>query len=458
MSGWKAGCRILGAAVCLTVLGGALLSSQQPVLRSNHVRGILGTTLDWINDGDGLRLSVSQPDAPAESLINTLGYRVVRIPGGYLARTFDWQLALGGSRGTARDFSGRLQPILTGLPEFKRYAARNLLQVMYTLNMADPPEKASGLVRAWNALEPRSGPELQFFELGNEEYDRGPDDSHARRYVSTAESLLAVIRHDAPRALVGAVLSNPRAESWDSVVVVSLADRVDFLIWHRYVPYIPYTGPESYGPTLSAFQQVDSELAAQRRLLSGRSVPILLGEYNLSYYDSSHVHQNVVLPPRFYLLLGNFLYLAVKHELAGLMKCCVVNAGWHTFADVNFSGGMTAQLSYSGMTTRLLQQWLAAQDSVGIVEQRGVNPLHLSVIAGKRSDGLVSYLVQNHDSLSQRIQIDIPPGNEPSSQAGLMDHEGQGWTVPDRPYVTDANGGVTLPPYSLMVLRLRAAR
>lgn len=457
---WSAVRRVLVTAGFLSAVWGERASGQQLTLQPNHVRDLLGTTLNWIFDGDGLRLSEARPNAEAESLVNTLRYRVVRIPGGYLARTFDWQLAIGDPRGTARDFSGRLQPILAGLPEFKRYAARSGLDVMYTLNMEDSPAKTAALLRAWTALEPRSGPELRYFELGNEVYDDGRSDiAHAKRYVSAAESLLVVIRRDAPGARVGAILSNPRAQSWDSVIVASLADRVDFLIWHRYVPYFPpYAGPESYGSTLSAFSRVDDELAAQRRLLGERKVPILLGEYNLSYYDANHLHQNVVLPPRFYLLLGNFVYLAVKHDLAGMMKCCVVNAAWHTFADVNFNGSRTATLSVSGMTTRLLQEWLEAQDSLAIIEQPGFDPLHVSVIAGKAADAALSYLIQNHDSVSHTVKIAMPRGWRPDTRNGLVARENEMWTLRPEPVALIGTAGVTVPPYALIVLQLHRSK
>lgn len=76
----------------------------------------MGTNLEWVADGDGLHLSDrSQPSGAADLMIRSLGYRVLRVPGGWLARGFNWQGSVGGQRPMQRNvFSGRLEPVTTG--------------------------------------------------------------------------------------------------------------------------------------------------------------------------------------------------------------------------------------------------------------------------------------------------------------------------------------------------------
>src|SRR5437762_5943719 len=112
-------CLSVVAASYAVVLSLSLrLSAQGHAYFPNPLREGMGTNLNWIGDGDGLHLSdPGQPASPDDSLIRSLGYKMLRIPGGYLARTFDWQQAVGDNRGMARNiFSGRLEPLTTGLP------------------------------------------------------------------------------------------------------------------------------------------------------------------------------------------------------------------------------------------------------------------------------------------------------------------------------------------------------
>src|SRR5947207_11039060 len=99
------------ALACLLVTFPVALPAQSLIYFANPLKAGVGTNLNWIGDGDGLRLSVvGQPAGTADSLIRSLRYHILRIPGGYLARTFHWQSGVGDTRGAERNiFSGHLE-------------------------------------------------------------------------------------------------------------------------------------------------------------------------------------------------------------------------------------------------------------------------------------------------------------------------------------------------------------
>ena len=424
------------------------------VLHVNHLRDMIGTAINWIYDGDGLGLSEPKPNAPAESLVATLGYNMVRFPGGTLARTFDWTKAIDSVRGQGPDYGGQLHVIQAGLPKFKRFATRQAMRVMYTLNISDPPAKTVSLLERWRALAPPGGPDISSVELGNEEYTSGTDSASAARYATLALGVASAVRRVAPQVRIGAVLYWGRTAAWDSVVIGHLGSSADFLIWHRYVPSAPYLGLASYWPTVAAFRDVEQDLQQKLRLIGERRLPIVLGEFNLSYQQDGH-HQNVLLPPRFYLLLGDFFYLAVRYDLGGIVKWALATPSWHTYVDINFNGTREPELSVSGAVSRLLNRWLSAQDSVGAVDQPTNDWPRLSVLAGRAADGSPSFVIQNHDYLPALVNLPATTGFEASAQVVLEERAGRFATVDSEPSSADLVHGVQVPPYSISVLTYR---
>ena len=164
---------VVGAAIAFAVLGAVSRIYSQVAIpfRSNPLREAMGTNLNWVWDGDGLRLSdPGQPSGRTDSLVRSMGYTMVRIPGGTVARHFDWRASVGPQRGVGADYSGRPQVMSTGLAEFKRFAARYNLKVLYIVNIQDDPDKVSRLDDEWNALPPAGRLPIRYMELWNEYY------------------------------------------------------------------------------------------------------------------------------------------------------------------------------------------------------------------------------------------------------------------------------------------------
>ena len=436
------------------------LSAQGVAYFENPLKDGIGTNLSWTGDGDGLHLSdPGQPAGLADSLIRTLGYRILRIPGGYLARTFDWQKAVGSTRGIERNiFSGHLEPVTTGLPEMKRFAAKYGFRVMYTVNLNDSRQKIVQLVDTWNASAPADGPPITWVELGNELYDRDPSVAGAHRYIDTVRPIMVALKAKYPAVLIGALIANPVNPGWDTTVYQALAPAgIDFLSWHRYVPYFEYRGADSYAPTLATFAALENDLRAHSHLQTGRRVPVFLTEYNLSFDDRPHHPQSPTPIPRYYLLLGNFVYLGMKYGMQSLVKEGLSNPSWHYFADIDHDREGQPVLGFNGMVAKLLNGWVDLQDSVALVPQSGQDPLHVSAMAGKSTRG-VALLVQNHDSVPQRFSFSLGPTYVADSTVGLEEHGTSFWAIHQVGAMRAPDGGIIAPPYSITVVTFRSVK
>ena len=429
-------------------------TAQQTItFRANDLRDFVGTNLNWAWDGDGLHLSQpGQPSGLMDSLVRALAYSAVRIPGGALARHFDWRLAVGSPRGSDADYSGRPQVMSTGLPELKRFAARYHLEVLYIINIHDDPTKVAQLVDQWSHLPPQGQAPIRYMELGNEDYLDNKSAAGAQHYSDVVLPIVGALKAAHPEIKIGAQLANPLGSGWDEVVYRRLGGAIDFWTWHRYLPYSTYDSTDAYPATIDSMMAWDRDFQLRDAMQTGRRLPIWLTEYNLWYYKGRTL-QNVPFQPRYYLLLGDYLYLAVKHGMAGMFKWCLSNPGWQAYADIDFAGTPRATLSLSGMASRLLNQWVVAQDSVAVVPELGESAMHRSLLAGKDSAGTLSFLVQNHNAEGQTVDLPVPGGYSWNSSEGLFEH-GQGFWV-DRPQPAARQFALQVRPYSITVVTFR---
>lgn len=423
------------------------------VYQINRLKELRGTSIHWVDDGDGLKLSRSTSATRFnDSLISSLHYNVLRLPGGYLTRWFNWEKAAGDRYGADRNYGGKIEPVKSGLKEMKQFALKHSMKVMYTLTLSDPPEKIRRLIETWNELEPKGKLPIEWFELGNEDYDADSSVGAAQRYSDKAEPLISVIRQTAPNAKIGAIVANPIAPSWDTTVFNSLYNRVDFLIWHRYVPYTDYYEPDSYQKTIASFEQITKEAEYLRRMMKAKELPIYLTEYNLSFYGKDKKHQNVVLEPRYNLLLGNFVPFAYMNRVSGLVKFTLSSSGYHMFADINFIGNDTGQLSTSGIVSKYLNQWIEGQDSVAVsANVLTFSPWEFSVLKGKGPLG-ESCLIQNHTSKPLKIRF-TGSGIRSCSSLSLFQHGATMWT--ERKKDRSITGEITVEPYSLNFFEMK---
>lgn len=413
----------------------------------NHLRTIRGTSLHWVEDGDGLKLSKSSKEFSInDSLVSSLGYNVLRIPGGYLTRWFDWEKATGTQYGSQNNFKGIVETVRTGLAEMKLFAGKQKMKVMYTLNINDSPEKIRKLIQAWNSLPPNNGPTIDWFELGNENYDTNSTQFAAIQYIKTVLPIIRAIRTESPNAKLGALIANPVAPAWDTTIYSMLHEKIDFLVWHRYVPYTDYTISNSYQTTIASFSTVENELQYIYRLMTKRKLPIYLTEYNLSYYTSEKVHQNVVLETRFIFLLGNFTTLALRNHVDGMVKHSLANSGYHMFADINFSEKDSGKISISGMVSQLLNNWLMEQDSIAVIELKNQSIWERSILVGKNAKQ-VEIIVQNNTSKEYSVSVQSKLDITLIDFISYYQHGKEMWT--DRNKSSQRISNLKIYPYSV---------
>ncbi len=443
-----------GAGIC-GVLGVALAAPVQAqdslTFRYNALRHFNGTNLNWIMDGDGLELS--RPDRPsprADTLIRGQWYTAVRLPGGTLARHFDWRLAIDTPRGRDADFTGRLQPITTGLPELKRFAARYGMRVLYILNINDDSSSVVELLRRWRDLPP-AGSTIQLVELGNEDYIYDGGLAGAERYAARVKPLIRTIRRQDPTISIGAQLANPLHTGWDEVALRELDALVDFWTWHRYFPYSTYDSVGSYGAAVESTGAFDRDLAERTRW-SGH--PVWLTEYNFMFYEGSQ-YQNIALQPRYYLLLANLYHSAIRHGMPAMFKCCLVNPWFQGLVDIDSARFSTIGLSLSGKASAFINRWLARQDSVGAAPPE--DGFRYTLTLGKTVVGGLSFLAANHADVPRAVRLPVPGGYAWSSSETIFQQAGGfGYGAP-APGQRDSTE-VTLPAYSLTVIEFSRRR
>lgn len=413
----------------------------------NALRDIRGTSVHWSDDGDGFRMSHTSGTQDAnDSLVRSFRYNVLRIPGAWLSRFFDWRSASGAAYGMQRNYAGRPESVKTGLKELKQFAAKNEFRIMYTVNIDDPPERTAELIRVWNALPPADGPRIEWIELGNEVYDEDPTAAEANAYVRKIHPIIRALRAVKPKVKIGAIFANPVNRSWDTTVYTSVRREIDFFIWHRYGPYTDYYAPDSYSAAVRGFDRIDQDLRQLQTMLSGSNIPLFITEYNLSFYGSGKKHQSMPMEPRYYFLTANFITASVRNNVRGLVKHQLANAGWHVFADIDFMGMPIGVNSIGGMVTRQLNLWLERQDSVAVHYFPGYSPWECSLLIGKNNEE-IEFLFQNHTAdtlhIASRIQKSL-------NMRSYISYRQQGKElVSDRSKKTDKGFPAILLPFSI---------
>jgi hypothetical protein len=416
--------------------------------KANKLKDTNGTGINWVYDGDGLRLSRenSQFDR-TDSLVSSLGYSLLRIPGGYLTRHYDWTKAVGVARGQDRDYAGKLQEVKAGLPEMKFFAAKHGMRIMYTLNINDSPQKSVDLLKQWNELPPTGKTPIEYIELGNEVYDMNPTAPRAQDYSRQVLPLIKAIKGFDPKIKIGALVSNPQNDAWDTTMYSLLKKDIDCVIWHRYVPYSEYNEQDSYPLVLASFEKVENEIVHFRSYIDFNRTPLYITEFNLSFYKDKE-NQNVSVAPRYNLLLSNYYLLAYMHELGGMAKWSLSNAAWHIMADLNFSGSTVGQMSNNGAVSSVINSWMRGQDSVAIWIPDVGKKFEFAALVGKSNASKVSILVQNQSGLARTISVTMPTGAKLISYKSIFDHQGSMWTSRSLPNALPG-GDYRLEPYSL---------
>src|SRR5512143_1021170 len=187
-----------GSGVCSVTVDAA-----REVARYNPL--ILGSNLNWINDGDGIYdPAAGKVREDAVRLIKDLGITMLRFPGGDLSEYYDWKQGVGPrqGRGMGLDYEKKPQKMVFGLDEFLRFCEEMHIAPLFTVGYANntprtaaqiveycngPATSPLGLVRAGNGHPSPYG--VKYWEIGNEVYNRGMTRGNAAEYGKKASGM-----------------------------------------------------------------------------------------------------------------------------------------------------------------------------------------------------------------------------------------------------------------------------
>ncbi len=268
-------------------------------------RRLLGSNLQWNDDGDGIiqpTVIAYQPAPLARTL--ALAPTVLRYPGGTQADAYDWRNGVGadGTRGTCLHvFANAQQTVRFGTMEFLDLCGRTGAAPLITVNLVQGG--SPGLSAAWvgfvNGAPPTgSVPVVRDWELGNEPYYENAQHptwdmdaaTFAARYDAHAAAMLAAdprIRLFLP--VLGSLVTPyvpPARRTWNADVLAAITQRVDVVAVHNaYLPAFGTTAPAE--PTvllgvLTAATAANADLDRIRADLTARGLaaPFALTEYS----------------------------------------------------------------------------------------------------------------------------------------------------------------------------------
>jgi alpha-N-arabinofuranosidase len=230
-------------------------------------RTLYGTNLEWIWDGDGVWAAAQGGlDRNVVRLAQDLGVTSLRFPGGILADFYRWNKAIGPQSGrpTTAHMPGAGESRHTfGTDEALQLSRELQAPLLITVNVATgDAAEAAGWVRyvaGESAKDPRI-PRVRLWEIGNENYNRGPaaylerstltPENYARRFLEFA----AAMRKADPGIQLMAIsdaMPGTRAPhgypDWTRKVLQAAGRDIDYLSVHN-----------AYAPTLATDRGEDT--------------------------------------------------------------------------------------------------------------------------------------------------------------------------------------------------------
>lgn len=261
---------------------------------------LFGQNLQTIENGEQVIAADGSLDPEIVKLLGEARITMLRFPGGTPADHFIWWQAVGPPSRRGLQASGNrdelYRPVI-GPEEFIELAKALRAVPLITANTGSG---SAALIGAWAQYFASVGFPVKFFEIGNEPYFQGIDDSGVLgltpdAYAAKVIEYASAIRAEVPDAKIfGAGVIGPAdSESyWNSVMLGIAAPYLDGLSLHNaYAPLYAYTpGPDpTVPPEIELYRAMMGATKAFERTLrvvsdelarNGRLIPIFVTEYD----------------------------------------------------------------------------------------------------------------------------------------------------------------------------------
>ena len=343
---------------------------------------MLGSNVQWVYGGDNLLTANTIDFDPAMlRLVEAMGPRLLRYPGGDQSDLYDWRKGIGPleSRGTNLHAVTHLKEITyMGSGEVLALGARVGAEALFTVNVVlGTAADAAAWVRQTNVtrLHDARGellPKVPLWEIGNEPYLPNPDGTHPdtcqvepATYAARINAFVPAMRAVDPTIKIGIALANdrqngiqvvsPGCRGFAAKVLAGLTERVDFVSIHdAYLPYDPsgrdHPASEEYVAAMASTQTVQADLTAMRALLQQypkfRSLPFAVTEYNALFNlraGSAYLHS--MASPMGALYVADLLRLLANRDdiLMANSWSLTANDHWGAIHAATANGGPYAR-------------------------------------------------------------------------------------------------------------------
>ncbi len=269
---------------------------------------LFGQNLETIENGEQMIAANGALDGEIVQVLTDARISMLRYPGGAPADHFIWWQALGPPSRRALQGSGNgdeLYRPLVGPEEFVELAKALRAVPFVTANIGSgSPLLARAFAHYFNSV----GFGVKFWEIGNEPYFAGIDDSGVlgltpEAYGQKVIEYASAIRAEVPDAKIFATgVIGPADEQsyWNTVMLGTAGPYVDGLSLHTYAPLYAYTPgpnptllaePEMYAAMLGATKAFERTLGVvvDELTRSGRLIPIFVTEYDGTFFADEEV-------------------------------------------------------------------------------------------------------------------------------------------------------------------------
>lgn len=267
---------------------------------------LMGSNIEWTSNGDGLLTNNDDFEPNRLALVRELAPPILRYPGGTLSDTYHWRDGIGpfAKRGSDRDLSHRLEPVLFGTDELVRLAKALDADITISLNVpSGTAQEAAAWVTYLNGgvgTKGKAARPVRYWEVGNEPYliaSEGADLAlEPAGYAAKADSIIRAIKSTDPQIKIGVPLRSNRIgdrpatpfQGYEAIVLKHLANSIDYVAVHdAYMPFANdrvYPLSEIYWGLMAGTRTVADDFEATRDALKthvpGRNVKLAVTEYN----------------------------------------------------------------------------------------------------------------------------------------------------------------------------------
>jgi alpha-N-arabinofuranosidase len=220
-------------------------------------KGLYGTNIEWIWDGNSMLDASGQLDPELMALVREMGITEIRFPGGIMADFYHWKDGIGprGSRKTTESMPGGTKSVHNfGTDEALELSKQLNAPLTITANIitGSPGEAVEWLRYIRERTGPGKAPPVTYWELGNEQYVRDGS-PHAKvggltpkAYSERIRPFVQALRAADSSVKVGAIADENFSSivqksygTWTDEVLQAVGREVDFLAVHNaYAPAV----------------------------------------------------------------------------------------------------------------------------------------------------------------------------------------------------------------------------